>query len=112
MAMITRQKSSESEISEAEHEIRQTSSSEEGTGGEVTTGSEDDRRGSRPENVTTYRCRLCRMTMKTTREKAQNHTRYCTSKAKKQNLKSRERARNSGTHKKKGKKGKQSRVYY
>lgn len=112
MAMVTRQKSSESETSDSDKEIRQTSSSEEEIVEQVSTGSEDEQRGVRPENVTTYRCRLCKIAMKTTREKARNHVRYCTSKAKKKNLKSRERARNSGTHKRKSKKGKQSRVYY
>lgn len=112
MAMLTRQRSNESEESDVDRKIRETTTSEEESGGEISTASEDDQRGSRPENVKTYRCTICRISMKTTREKAQNHTKYCASKEKKKNLKTREKARNSGTHKRKGKKGKQSRMFY
>lgn len=113
MSAITRSQSRETDSSEEERAQSTPTSTEEESGNVTVTSSEEEKRGaSRPENVRTYRFRLCKASMKTTREKARNHGRYCASKAKKKELKSRERSSKKRGNKKRGKKGKQSRAYY
>lgn len=113
MSMTTRRRSRESDDSEEERASKRSATSEEetATSSDGTSESEEEAKGVRPEHIITYRCRVCRMAMRTTKEKANNHARYCSSKAKQQNLKQREKVKRHGSKKGKGKKGKQSRRY-
>lgn len=111
MASVTRRRSRESDESEEERESKRVHTSEEESSSVGATESDEEVKGGKPENVVTHRCRICHLAMTTTREKAQNHTRYCSSKAKQKNLKNREKTGHSGKTKRKGKKGRQSRRY-
>lgn len=112
MAMMTRRRSRESTDSEDEREFKRCATSEEENTDETSSNSESEIRAARPENTMTYRCRFCQVSLKTTQEKARNHTQYCASRAKKKSLKSRERNRMTGNKKSRGKKGKQSKTYW